>query len=290
MFWTKDAASVGSNLDVRRLAHIYRDAAMFVCAACLVASCASPYDLLRLGSWPDAQGSALYDVGQMTYASQSEVINPIVDPPRSEPSPQSAEAASPAPPNTEASGVGFKRGRSLAEIKRHLAQLLRTGAIVEVFDSKMTDSTSTGELFVQIGSHQLRSAAEGQLGATKMTLASTISGFGLRVRSADLPSQGRFFRVQIGPISSQGAALDLCRALQTQRQSCFTVAEKAPAPVKPSGDIALRGEWASIGPSEVSAGLHRAERPETERASATTSQVADAVPVYTLPGMPGLPE
>ena len=290
MFRTKDAASVGSNLDVRWLAQIHRDAAILVCAACLVASCASPHAFFWLGNRPDAQGSALHDVGQTPDKGPTDAIDPAVDPAKSDSSPRSAESASPAPQSTDVIGVGFKRGRSLAEIRQQLAALLRTGAIDEVSDGQMTDSTATGEIFVQIGSHQLRSAAEGQLGATKMTLASTISGFGFRVRSADLPSQGRFFRVQIGPISSQGAALDLCRALQSQRQSCFTVAEKPPAPAKPSGNIALKGEWASIGPSEVSAGLHRAERPEKERASATTSQVADAVPVYTLPGMPGLSE
>jgi hypothetical protein len=232
----------------------------------------------------------LYDVGQTPEAFWSEALNPIVEPPRSELSPRSAEAASPAPQNTGVIGVGFKRGQSLAEIRRQLAQLLKSGAIGEVSDGDMTDETSANRLFVQIGSHQLQSAAESQMGAAKLTLATIVSGFNFRVRAADLPSQGRFFRVQIGPISSQGAALDLCRALQSQKQSCFTVAENTPAPMKPSGDIALRGEWASIGPNEVSAGLHRAERPDRERASATTSQVADAAPVYTLPGMPGLTE
>ena len=185
-------------------------------------------------------------------------------------------------------GVGFKRGSPLVEVRQQLAQMLRTGIIDEIPDGHM-DAAKSG-IFVQIGSHQLRTAADAHLDAARLTLASVISGFDLRVRSAILPAQGRFFRLQIGPFSSQGAALDLCRALRKRDQSCFTVAAKPAAPEKPAGQIALRGEWASIGPGEMLAGPYRDQQAEKRPPSATTSQIADAAPVYTAPTLPGLPE
>jgi hypothetical protein len=263
--------------------------ALAASAACLVASCSGPLSIFGLDARPGVQGSAVHEVHQALFGHGSEAGHPIAAPATAEPSPQPSDGASATTRSAEVIGVGFKRPE-LAEIRRQLARLLRTGAIGEISDGDMTESSAAAGIFVQIGSHQLRTAADAQLDAARLTLASVISGFDVRVRSAMLPSQGRFFRVQIGPVASQGAALDLCRSLQKQRQSCFRVAEKSASPGKPAGHAALEGEWASIGPSETPAGQGRDELAETRPPSVTTSQVADAVPVYTTPTLPGLPE
>jgi hypothetical protein len=273
----KDPSNLASVLHAPRLSRVRADAAIVLVAAALVASCV-PHSIFGFELRPDPQRSATHVVGEAIAAGMSGFAHRAAVISASDRAPP-AQAASSLPQGAEAVGVGFKRGSPLAEVRQQLAQLLRSGTIDAVSDGNMEDATSG--IFVQIGSHQLRSAAEAHLGAAKLSLGSVVAGFDFRLRPAMLPAQGQFFRVQIGPIASQGAALDLCRALQARQQACFLVAEQAVAPAKPSGQIAFRGDWASIG---------RDERAERRPASATAPQFADAFPVYTMPTLPGLPE
>jgi hypothetical protein len=272
---------------------IHCRAIVFPLAACLLASCADMGALLRLGGEPFVQraDNPVRDPSVPVRADASATGNPIIDLKAREDRSPAAAAAEDAPRVSPEIGVGSKRSVPLTEVRQQLARLLRRGAIDEVPDELMAEGAPANtRFFVQIGSHQLQSAANSQLGRATMSLSSVIANFDLQVRPGEISGQGRFFRVQIGPISNQGAALDLCRTLQAQKHSCFMLAEKLPEASKPKPDLALKGEWASIALGE-GANRNYAGRPtKDEPAPSSAQQLADVAPAYTAPGLPGLPD
>lgn len=193
--------------------------------------------------------------------------------------------------STSEIGVKSKARGPFAEVRQQLARLMRTGSAHVLRDDSLSKGISEVPegYFVQIGSHQLLSAAEGQLSGAKVTFSSTISDFDLRVRPANLPAQGRFFRVQIGPLSSQGAALDLCRSLQAKKQECFILAEASPK-IRSPGQIAMVGEWASIAPGEYRSKAPTAAETGVAFAARGNLEMADAASSSLAPGVRGLPQ
>jgi hypothetical protein len=181
---------------------------------------------------------------------------------------------------------------TLREAKFALANLQRRGAVSEIGDEALgADRPSATELyFVQIGSHQVMRAAESQLDLFRAGFPALLSGFETRVSPVSISTQGVFFRVQIGPIQSQGAALDLCRALKAQNQACFMLADAAVPANQHRPRPTFEGGWASIAPNpDPGEGRRVAETPST-RAGFRTPQIADAFPVYTTPNLPGVIE
>ena len=260
-------------------------------AACLLDSCSIPDSLFRFAGAPPlfdeaasarpAEGAAAkgpetaaQDAGSHAAASEKEAA---------------PEAAAPA---AQPIGVAFKPAPPFAAVRNQLARLLRNGSMAAVPDERITDGVvpEDARYFVQIGAHQMRSAAEQHFGAAADRLSPFITGLDLRIRPAHIFGQGNFFRVQIGPLVSQGAALDLCRALKARQQACITVAEKEESPAGKAARAPLDGGWASIAPA-VQAQSARAElREGPPMQGPAARQVADAAPLYTSPGMPGLPE
>ena len=43
------------------------------------------------------------------------------------------------------------------------------------------------------------------------------------IREADLGSQGKVFRLQIGPFQNRSIAEDMCQQLQAKEQGCFVL-------------------------------------------------------------------
>lgn len=259
-------------------------------AACFLASCAIPESIFRFGGAP----AIFEDPAHVRHSEEpmrrSGAVAQSVDLHGSRP-PIAATAAH-ATPASQPIGVGFKPARPLAEIRKQLARLLQNGAMAVMPDERISDGVSSPDeqYFVQIGSYQMRSAAERHWGGATNALSTFITGFDLRIRPAHISGQGNFFRVQIGPLASQGAALDLCRALKAQQQACFTVAEKDPPPADTVAHVPLSGGWASIAPGANSQLRHAGLRDRPRVLHSAAPQVADAAPLYTAPGMPGLPE
>ena len=173
--------------------------------------------------------------------------------------------------------------------KEHLAALMKRGIIRNLYNDadSVTASPDKERFFVQVGSHFLHDDADTHRRQVRVRFTGLLSDLDLRVQQAVLPSLNSRFRVQIGPMQTRAAAHDLCRALKRQNQDCFTIAEKG---FEREQGAATEASWASIGPNErewassIKATLVRA--PQTSN----TSQMADAAPLYTTPGLPGVLE
>jgi len=208
-------------------------------------------------------------------------------------SPPSAPLASSSSKTNAAAGdADSVSDDTLREAKFALANLQRRGAVSEVGDEALgADRPSAAELyFVQIGSHQVMRAAESQLNLVRAGFPALISGFETRVAPVSMPTLGVFFRVQIGPIQSQGAALDLCRALKAQNQACFMLADAAMPAKQHRPHATFEGGWASIAPNPDPGEERRVAETSSTRAGVRAPQFADAFPVYTTPNLPGVIE
>jgi hypothetical protein len=275
-----------------RSVSIARGATPLVLAACVVTSCAFPESFFRSGGAPVIQDAAA-PVQHSNSPSWQAPDLAAARPGSGEPD-RVASVAVKAGESSQMSspeGVGSKPLRPLTEIRKQLARLLKNGSMAMVPDEHIDEGASARQdrYYVQIGSHQVRSAAESHWGGAKIALSAFISSFDLRIRPALLPGQGMFFRVQIGPIQSQGAALDLCRALKMRQQTCFMLAETNAAS-ETAADAPLNGGWASIGPSDGGKIRYTAARDIARSASMDARQVADAAPIYTVPSLPALPD
>ncbi len=271
-----------------RSVRIARGATQLALTACVVTSCAFPETLFRIGGAPAIQDAA----GPVHRLNSPHPAAARPDTGDLEREMSIAVTPGEQTPASALEGVGSKPMRPLADVRKQLARLLKSGSMERVSDEHINEGSSTrGErYFVQIGSHQLRSAAESHWGGARIGLSAFIGSFDLRIHPADLPGQGMFFRVQIGPIRSEGAALDLCRALKTQQQTCFTLAEKDAAPAETAANVPLNGGWASIGPSDDGRSHYAAARDSERRAAIDARQVAHAAPLYTVPRLAALPD
>jgi len=265
-----------------------------ICAFGPVASCASfKEDIDRL-------------VGQTVLESihgNSEASNDTVTSP--------SDAAAPVTPSAKAEdhadgisrelnsiaaktiGPSVDLQEAIFEVKQHLARLVRRGVITELYvDPLRANLTDTiDQFFVQIGSYQVLSAAEDQLNAAKSKFTTLLFGYEMRVRAADLVPRGRFYRVHIGPFESHGAAHGFCRRLQDKNQECITVAQPPPDTTHPPRRAGLEVEWASMPPVVARAGTPAGlEAMAPASNAAVVSQIADAMALFTAPGLAGVPE
>jgi hypothetical protein len=231
-----------------------------------------------IGAVTRAAGSPI--VAERSFAS----VGPAATDARPKPAVARDDAGTPSrPPEREA-----LRGpeETLQAVRKRLAALKILGAVEEVKDGAL-DGPATeagGAYFVQIGSHQLVTTAEDQLNAAAVRYAPLISAYGARVKPVQLLPQGLFYRVQIGPLSSRDA-FDLCRSLKARKQACFTLAEKPAEHMKRASAVRLVDQWASIVPDRGASGASR--KPAAIAAEAgRPRQTADALPLYTAPGMP----
>lgn len=175
----------------------------------------------------------------------------------------------------------------LQRAKDHLANLVRRGLITSLFEEEAGSRASeTAEgYFVQIGSYEMQTAADAQLDLARRRFGGLLASFDIRVSTTTLDRKGPVFRVQIGPLKTQTSAIDLCAALKRINQDCFTLAAPT-ARLAEQPRNQLEGGWASIDigeqPSRTS--------PASPRPMPLTSQVADASPLFTAPGLPGVLE
>jgi hypothetical protein len=177
----------------------------------------------------------------------------------------------------------------LREAKRLIANLAQRAGLTELRDHSLASST-TGlgdtRYFVQIGSHQALSGAEGQLEMTRLRLGPALENFEMRVRPIQLSDQQRFFRVQIGPLPTQAAAAGLCRSLKAHNQGCFALADKPQGHASSQQRAEVPGGWASIerADSRFAMGKRDAGAP----GAGAAEQIAESLPLYTAPGLPGV--
>jgi hypothetical protein len=281
---------IGEKPRVRSI-RIAGGATQLVLAACAVASCAFPESLFRIGGAPAIQDRAVHVHSNTPSWQPSELAAARPGSGESDRVTSVAIKAGEPAHTSSPEGVGSKPLRPLTEIRKQLARLLKNGSMAIVPDERIDEGASARQdrYYVQIGSHQLQSAAESHWSGARFALSTIISSFDLRIRPTDLPNQGMFFRVQIGPIQSQGAALDLCRALKARQQACFTLAEKKSAS-ETVADAKMNGGWASIEPSDGGKIRDTAALDIEQRTSIDARQVADAAPIYTVPRLPALPD
>ena len=119
-------------------------------------------------------------------------------------------------------------------------------------------------------------------------LSDIIGDFEFRIQPAVLRGGSQFFRLQIGPLPSQGAALDVCRSLLAQRQSCFTLAEGGIARDRQAERTKLGAEWASIELAQSTDWGGSPERSIGIAGAALARQIADTTPQSAPVGAPGL--
>lgn len=174
----------------------------------------------------------------------------------------------------------------------HLGELVAKGVMVELYvnDSNVEKPrTSPTQIHVvQIGSHRELSSAKRHLETAAAGAGALLSAHNGSIQIADLAGRGRFYRVHFGPLRSKQAARSLCRALQGQGRDCIAqeqmlLAGPPPAPERPSAaepKLAGAVNLASADVSALAVGTTAPSRLGWGR--------AEAMPLYTAPGLPGV--
>jgi cell division protein FtsN len=75
--------------------------------------------------------------------------------------------------------------------------------------------------FVQVSSQRSRDQAEGTFADLQSRYASVLGGLQATVQEADVPGQGLYYRVRVGPWATRDEAVGVCEALQNAGGSCF---------------------------------------------------------------------
>ncbi|MCB1477095.1 MAG: SPOR domain-containing protein [Rhodobiaceae bacterium] len=84
-----------------------------------------------------------------------------------------------------------------------------------------TSSGPAGTYVVQVASRKSEDQAQSAVSAIKSRYNAALGGYVPNVERADLGDKGVFYRVGVGPISSQQEAVSLCERLKSAGQDCF---------------------------------------------------------------------
>ncbi|MDZ4783915.1 MAG: SPOR domain-containing protein [Planctomycetia bacterium] len=182
------------------------------------------------------------------------------------------------------------------EVQTWLLQMVSRGVMREIFvDPSKAHADPVGHYFVQIGSHQDIRLAERQLAAARGRFEAVLGGAQTRIQPVDLAARGRFYRAHIGPFTSAAGARAICDTLMQQKQDCIAVAERQAPQAGPTVQPARATTAAREGRSRVD--LAEAGRGDSslyaEKPSARDpdpEQRADALPLFTAPGLAGVPD
>jgi len=82
-------------------------------------------------------------------------------------------------------------------------------------------TTAAEGYFVQLSSQRSREQAEGTFADLQGRYASVLGGLQGTVQEADVPGQGLYYRVRVGPWSTRDEAVEVCEALQNAGGTCF---------------------------------------------------------------------
>ncbi len=88
-------------------------------------------------------------------------------------------------------------------------------------DSTNSGSTGSGSHLVQLSSQRTEEQARAAFNGLKVRYPSLLGNYDPNIQRADLGDRGVYYRVRVGPMSDQTAAVQFCEQLKSSGGSCF---------------------------------------------------------------------